>query len=309
MRVRLFPHQKRAVLTNFRVSPVWGGITVASLAILGLLAPSGLWLLLFIGIIVITHEGGHLFAARRAGMDPTEFFWGFGPEVVGFDVGDCRYGLKAIFLGGYVKLWGMTPTSELPPGVPEHSTYRAASHSGRIKTILAGPFVNLATAVLAFTAANYLQGAGFRDALEGGLHNVWIVVEATGEALWLWVSDIGTYVGAVFRPDTVEAPVRFMSPVSQAQYTGQQIESGLVGSLQWFGILSCAIGIVNLLPLPPLDGGHAAVAATEKLAQVVRKSPSIRFNVQRLEPVAYVTVAALVLLSASALVMDLRDVM
>ncbi len=296
-------------MTNLRISPVWAGITVASLALLGILAPSGLWLLLFIGIIVLTHEGGHLVAARRSGMDPTEFFWGFGPEIIGFDIGDCRYGLKAIFLGGYVKLWGMTPTSELPPGVPEHSTYRAASHNGRLKTILAGPMVNLVSAVLAFTAANLLRGASFGVAFEGGLDNLWIVISATGEALWLWVTSIGTYVGAVFSPDSVEAPVRFMSPVSQAQFTGQSVDGGWASSLEWFGILSCAIGIVNLLPLPPLDGGHAIVALAEKVTQKVKKRTDIRFDVQRLEPVAYVTVAALVLLSASALVLDLRDVM
>ena len=282
---------------------------MASLAILGLLAPSGLWLLLFIGVIVITHEAGHLIAARRVGMEPTEFYWGFGPEVVGFDIGNCRYGIKAISLGGYVKLWGMTPSAVLPLGVRESGTYRAATHSGRLKTILAGPFVNLSTAVLAFTAANLLRGQSLGVAFEGGLDNVWIVLSSTAEALWLWVSNIGTYVGAVFQPDSIEAPVRFMSPVSQAQYTGQQVEAGLIGSLQWFAILSCAIGAVNLLPLPPLDGGHALVAASEKVAQVVKRSTSIRFDVQRLEPVAYVTVAALVLLSASALVMDLRDVL
>ena len=59
----------------------------------------------------ISHELGHLLLARRAGMKPTEFFWGFGPEVFAIEHNGCRYGLKALFLGGYVKLWGMTPTS------------------------------------------------------------------------------------------------------------------------------------------------------------------------------------------------------
>lgn len=282
---------------------------MASLTTLGVFAPSGLWLLLFIGVIVVTHEGGHFVAGRRAGMRPSEFFWGFGPEVLGFDVGDCRFGIKAISMGGYVKIHGMTPTSELPEGMLECDTYRAATHAGRLKTILAGPAINLVSAVLAFSYANYLLGVSAGHALDAGLDDLWLVISSTGEALWLWVTNIGTYVGAVFRPDSVEPPVRFMSPVSQAQYTGDQVASGLTGSLQWFGILSAAIGITNLLPLPPLDGGHAVVAASEKFAQLARKKPSIRFDAQRLEPLAYVTVAALVMLSASALVLDIRDIL
>lgn len=296
-------------VTNFSASPIWGGITVAYLAALGLLAPGGLMLLMFIGVIVVTHEGGHMVAARRAGMRPTEFFWGFGPEVIGFDIGDCRYGIKAFAMGGYVKLWGMTPTSELPDGVMECDTYRAASHGGRLKTILAGPAVNMVSAVAAFTGYYYLQGESLGVSIEAGLDDVWIVITMTGEALWTWVTNLGTYVGAVFSPDTVEAPVRFASPVSQAQYSGQAVSGGLGTSLLWFGFLSCAIGIANLLPLPPLDGGHAIVVAAEKVAQVVRKSTTIRFNVQRLEPLAYATIGALVLISASALVMDIRDLL
>lgn len=296
-------------MTNINLSPLWAAISLASLAVLGVFAPSGLWLLLFIGVIVVTHEGGHLIAARRSGMRPTEFFWGMGPEVFGFDYGDCRYGLKAFSLGGYVKIHGMTPTSELPDGVLECDTYRAASHAGRLKTIMAGPLVNLVSATLAFAYANYLLGVPAVDALNAGMDDLWLVVTSTGDALWLWVTNIGTYIGAVFRPDTVEAPVRFMSPVSQAQYTGQQIDSGLIGSLQWFGVLSAAIGITNLLPLPPLDGGHAVVTVAEKIAQLASRRPSLRFDAQRLEPLAYLTVAALVALSASALVLDLRDVL
>lgn len=295
-------------MTNFKFSPLWGGISVASLAVLGVLAPSGLWLLLFIGIIVVTHEGGHLIAARRAGMMPTEFYWGFGPEVLGFDVGDCRYGIKAISMGGYVKLWGMTPTSELPEGVLECDTYRAASHSGRLKTILAGPVVNLVSAVAAFTGYYLINGTSFGVALEGGFDDVWIVISSTGEALWTWVTNLDTYLGAVASSDN-EAPVRFMSPIAQAQTTEQFVSHGFASALQWYGILSCAIGIVNLLPLPPLDGGHAVVVIAEKVAQTVKRTTAIRFNVQRLEPLAYVTVTALVLLSASALVLDLRDVL
>ena len=300
---------KSARISAVDVNPIWGVVTGLSMLVLWLYAPSGLWLLLFIGIIVLCHEAGHLVVARRAGMRPTEFFWGFGPEVVAFEYNGCRYGLKAIFLGGYVKLWGMTPTSELPDGVRESDTYRAASHGGRLATILAGPFVNLAMAVVAFAFAAWIEGASLTGSLQSGFDDLWFVISGTGEALWLWVTNIGTYVGSVFGANGgAEPPVRFMSPVSQADVTGQAVASGWVDSLRWFGILSCAIGAVNLLPLPPLDGAHALIAISERVTQLVGRDRTIRLDVRRLEPLAYVTIFVLVTLSVSALVLDLRDV-
>ncbi len=287
----------------------WGLAATLSLVTLWAFAPSGLWLLLFIGIIIVAHEAGHLLVARRVGMAPTEFFWGFGPEIVAFEHNGCRYGLKAVFLGGYVKLQGMTPTSELPEGFHEADTYRGASHAGRLATILAGPFVNLVMAVMAFAVAARLSGSTVGGSFVTGFDHLWFVIAGTGEALWTWVTSIGTYMGSVF--DTsggTEAPVRFMSPVSQAEVTGSAVAAGWVSSLRWFGILSCAIGAVNLLPLPPLDGAHALVAASEWLGQKIKRDRGVRVDVRTLEPLAYITVFILVGLSLSALVLDLRDV-
>jgi membrane-associated protease RseP (regulator of RpoE activity) len=77
-------------------------------------------------------------------------------------------------------------------------------------------------------------------------------------------------------------------------------------SLRWFAILSTAVGTVNLLPLPPLDGSHAAVTIAEKFRQVVQRDTSVTVNVARLEFLAYLTIAALVVLSVGALVLDIR---
>ena len=291
-------------------NPGWLAATVVSLVGLGLLAPSGLYLIGFLGLIIITHEVGHFVVARRSGMVPTELFWGFGPEVVAVRIGGCRYGIKALFLGGYVKLEGMTPASVVPDGFAEPGTYRAASHRGRLATILAGPTVNLVTAFVAFTAAAVVDGQPLTRAVATGTADVWFVVAATGEALWLWVSNLGAYGAAlVDGSGSTEAPVRFLSPVGQADISRQAVDLGLGASLQWFGILACAVGAINLLPLPPLDGSHAVVAAAEGFVQRVTGDRSIRFDVARLLPLAYVTVGLLVALSLSALILDVRDLL
>lgn len=297
-------------VSNVKASPLWAMVAASSLLALAIWARSGLWLLGFLAVIILVHEGGHWFFARRAGMRPTEFYWGFGPEIVGFDYNGCRYGLKAIFLGGYVKLWGMTPTSELPSGIDEADTYRNASHGGRLATILAGPFTNFVTAFMAFGLANYVDGSGAFGAVTWGLRDVWSVIIGTADALWIWVSSLDAFLGVVVdsSADPNSGPVRFLSPVQQAEVSGFAVSGGFTLMLRWFAILSTAVGLVNLLPLPPLDGSHAAVTVAERFMQWVRKDRSIRVNVARLEPMAYITLGALVILSIGALIIDLREI-
>ena len=291
------------------VSPRWAVIAIVSVVALAWWVPSGAYLLAILGIIIASHEAGHLLVARWAGMRPTEYFWGFGPEIAAIEHNGCRYGVKALFLGGYVKLLGMTPSSELPDGFDEAGTYRAASHRGRLATILAGPAVNLVMAAMAFSAAALFEGSSPPQAALSGVDDMWFVITGTGEALWIWVSNIGAYLGSVFDSSGAStAPVRFMSPVAQAEVSGWAIENGAATTLRWFGVLSCAVGVVNLLPLPPLDGSHALVAAIEGVVARVRPGRDVRIDVTRLVPLAYVTVIVLVFLSATALVLDIRDV-
>ncbi len=289
-------------------SPFWAGVTVLALFALAIWARSGLVLLAFLGVIVLAHEGGHLLAARRSGMKPTEYFWGFGPEIVAFDHNGCRYGIKAVLAGGYVKIHGMTPTSELPEGFAESGSYRAASHRGRLFTILAGPGVNLVMAVVAFAAALMLQGATPFVALRQGLDMVASLTAGTIEGLWVFFTSLGAYAETVLgQTDVADAPVRFMSPVAQAEVSNFAIESGMATSLRWFAILSCAIGIVNLIPLPPLDGAHAVVAFVEGVWQRLRGDRTRQVNVAKLAPLAWLTLGVLVMISVSALVIDIRE--
>ncbi len=291
-----------------RFSIWWFMAAAATVGFLAAVAPSGLYLLGFLGVIIVTHEAGHLLVARWVGMRPSEFFWGFGPEVFSVTVGHCRYGLKVLFLGGYVKIEGMTPTSELPDGFPESGTYRAASHWGRLATILAGPAVNLATAVLAFAAVEWRNGSSFTESWRTAFLLVQGVISATAASLGRLVAQLGGYVSAVLDVSgATEAPVRFLSPVGQAAISGAVVERGVGASLQWFGILACAVGAINLLPLPPLDGSHALVAVFEGIVQRVRRDRTITFNVTRLVPIAYATLGLLVALSFTALILDLRD--
>lgn len=60
------------------------------------------------------------------------------------------------------------------------------------------------------------------------------------------------------------APVENLSgPISIAQYAGQSAEMGLVSFLKFMAIVSVSLGVLNLLPVPVLDGGHLMFFAIE----------------------------------------------
>jgi membrane-associated protease RseP (regulator of RpoE activity) len=100
-----------------------------------------------LGVIVplsiALHEIGHLVPAKRFGVRCTQYMIGFGPTVWSTVRGDTEYGLKAIPLGGYVRMIGMFPPAAALPGhvagVADKSGARAVGRSdsaGRFGTLI-----------------------------------------------------------------------------------------------------------------------------------------------------------------------------
>jgi membrane-associated protease RseP (regulator of RpoE activity) len=65
-------------------------------------------------IVIMIHEGGHFLMAKAFGFKAPQYFLGFGPTVWSFKRGETEYGIKALPLGGFVKIVGMNPYEEVP---------------------------------------------------------------------------------------------------------------------------------------------------------------------------------------------------
>ncbi|MGH2841941.1 MAG: site-2 protease family protein, partial [Solirubrobacteraceae bacterium] len=109
------------------------------------------YLLAFAGfaLLIILHEAGHFAAAKAVGMRVERFVLFFPPLMWKWRKkgSETEYGIGAIPLGGYVKISGMNPTEELPPG-EEHRAYYRQKVWKRIVVIAAGPAVNIVLAFL-----------------------------------------------------------------------------------------------------------------------------------------------------------------
>ncbi|CAB4738630.1 MAG: RIP metalloprotease RseP [Actinobacteria bacterium] len=88
-------------------------------------------------LMIFLHELGHYTTAKRGGMKVTEFFLGFGPRLWSFTRGETTYGVKAIPLGAYVRIIGMSNLEEVEPE-DEARTYRQASYPRRMLVAVAG---------------------------------------------------------------------------------------------------------------------------------------------------------------------------
>ncbi|MGD2101070.1 MAG: M50 family metallopeptidase [Acidimicrobiia bacterium] len=92
-------------------------------------------------VFVTAHEAGHFVAAKATGMKATEFFFGFGPRLWSKQVGETEYGVKALPLGGYVRIVGMNPLEEVEPG-DVGRTYREKKFWEKSVVVLAGVGMN-----------------------------------------------------------------------------------------------------------------------------------------------------------------------
>jgi regulator of sigma E protease len=63
------------------------------------------------------------------------------------------------------------------------------------------------------------------------------------------------------------SPKTMMGPLGIAQVSGQAAQSGANALFRLIAIISLQVGILNLLPLAPLDGGHLAILAVEGTAR------------------------------------------
>lgn len=140
---------------------------------------------LIVGLLVsiALHEVGHMVPAKKFGVRVSEYFVGFGPTLWSRQGKETEYGLKAIPLGGYVKLVGMIPpedrvkpvkvkgwpgrliadardvaVEDIQPGEDHRAFYHLAWWK-KVIVMAGGPFVNLALAIVMFTLTLSLIGA------------------------------------------------------------------------------------------------------------------------------------------------------
>jgi len=201
--------------------------------------------ILIISLIILMHELGHLFAARLVSIPVKTFSIGFGPRLIGFTRKGIDYRLSLIPLGGYIE-----------PAISTEEELFAIPLYRRVIFTLGGVMANIIFAIVMLCAYRMLgQDMSPASALLLASENTvsfMLSIVASLPSLFTSGSDLAGIIGIV-------------------RQGGSFIESNYLQIFSFAGLLSLNLAVINLLPLPVLDGGRVIFYALEKIAPPIRK--------------------------------------
>ncbi len=217
---------------------------------------NALKIIVMLGFLVFIHEGGHFLVAKLFKVKVNEFALGFGPTIFTKEKGGTKYALRLIPLGGFVSMEGEEERSD------KEGSFSNASVPKRILIVMAGAIVNIIFGLLAYFLlisfatdfSNTTIENNLLSKLNYGLANTKNFILAILDNLkQLFTGKVGAnqMVGIVGISDIVVNT------------------NGFFEYLYIVALISLSLGITNLLPLPPLDGGKILIYIIE----LIRRKP------------------------------------
>lgn len=157
------------------------------------------------GLLVMFHEFGHFSVAKLTGVGVYEFSIGFGPRLGGFRRKETLYSIRAIPLGGFVKMAGMDPEEDHREGektvaaapLDPRKSFMNKSVPARMAIIAAGPIMNFVLAILLFASSFLIFGVPAnknvvgdviqgRPAAEAGIQKGDVITRIDGAKIATW---------------------------------------------------------------------------------------------------------------------------
>lgn len=231
-----------------------------------------------LGVVVFLHEFGHYVVARLAGVHVEEFSLGFGPKLLTIRRSETIFAVAAIPLGGFCRLSSYPRDSRLS-SVPEHGV---GFVDARAVIYIAGPAMNLLLAYLCFLVVNLHESVAsapleaFRD-----LANMTAMIF---DVIWKMLSGEA-------------APKELITSAIMPSNTN----AGWVALIALIGSISLNLGLLNLLPVPVLDGGALLLIGVEAITD----RPVSDRVVERLHALGFVV---LMCLMVTVIYNDLRRI-
>lgn len=204
---------------------------------------NALKIIIMLGFLVLIHEGGHFLVAKLFKVKVNEFAIGFGPTIFTKIKGETKYALRLIPLGGFVSMEGEEERSDA------EGSFSKASIPKRILIVAAGAVVNIIFGLLLyFILVSSKIGIG-----NGLVLTKDYCISVLNSLIQLFTGQVNVnqMVGIVGISDIVVST------------------NGLFEYLYIVSAISLSLGVTNLLPLPPLDGGKILIYIIE----LIRRKP------------------------------------
>lgn len=197
--------------------------------------------ILILGILVLSHELGHLLAAKKLGVRVHEFGFGFPPTLWKKKIKNTVYKINVIPLGGYVK--------------EDTEGFAKKSLKTRFIILIAGAGMNILVGVLFLTFISFWFYPWYQAVFMGIINAI--------ELLGLIIFSLFILIKSLILTGGV--PGEIFGPIGIAQLTNQFVEQGFLQVIYFIALLSINIAVINIFPFPALDGGRLLMLGIEKI--------------------------------------------
>ena len=213
-------------------------------------------IIFLLGFLILIHESGHFLVAKKCKIKVNRFAIGFGHSIWKKQYKDTLYEIKLIPLGGFVSMEGEEKYSEA------EGSFSKASLPKKIAIVAAGGLVNIIFGLVIFFILSSIYYGNVID----GINNTAKFFALTLESLkQLFTGHVGI--------EQLTGPIGISTLVAQTD--------GIFDFMHLLSVISISLGITNLLPIPPLDGGKILIYIIEGIARKPLKE-STEYGIQML---------------------------
>ena len=194
-------------------------------------------IIILLGFLVFIHEGGHFCVAKLCKINVKEFSIGFGPKIISKLKNGTNYEIRLIPLGGFVNLEGEEELSDKEGSFSKASTVNII-------------FGLIAFFILILVRYKAIENATFSESFIYAFYSSWGLIVETLKGI------AGLFTFKLSIND-------FTGPVGISQMVSQT--SSFAEFIYLLSIVSISLGVTNLLPIVPLDGGKVVIYIIEAI--------------------------------------------
>lgn len=230
--------------------------------------------LLILSVLVVVHELGHFLAAKKTGVFVEEFAIGMGPKIFSKQGKETLFSIRIFPIGGFCKMRGEEPELDEegnflprdPDAVFDPGSFDGKTKKQKLLILVGGSGMNFIFAFLCLIIIGFLLGR-------------YNILQVMGFAVLNIINFGGIILDSLKMLITGQVGFENLAgPIGMTTMVSTFINEGFVVILSFMAMLSVNLGIINLLPIPALDGGRILIIFIEIITR--RKfSPEVEIKI------------------------------
>lgn len=216
--------------------------------------------IVFFIVLIVPHEFGHFITAKILGVKVNEFAFGMGPAILQKQGEETLYSVRIFPIGGYCALEGENEDTGDPRAFN--------SKPGWVKIIIlsAGVIMNVVTAFLIMFFLLVFVRLTNMDSLPEDMGVLQVIAQSVldgaatvGKMGLLIVDSLKQLFTGGASMDDLSGPVGIVTAVNESA------SQGITYYLVFTAIMCVNLAVINILPLPALDGGRILFVIIRKV--------------------------------------------